>query len=87
MGFVTGADVLLGVGEEVVRAGAGEVGPADLGGCEGEVGCFGRGSATHEVVAHELLEQLALFGCHGGWWTKSWTAVMVVGLSVVDAVS
>lgn len=34
MCFGAGTEVLLGVGEEVVRAGANEVGPADFGVCD-----------------------------------------------------
>ena len=67
MRFGTGANVLFCVGEEVVWAGAAEVGAADLRGVEGERGCFGGGGGgAQEGVAHQLLEELALFGCHGG---------------------
>ena len=67
MRFRAGADVLFGVGEEVVWAGAAEVRAADLRGVEGEGrGLGGGGGGTQERVAHELLEKLALFGCHGG---------------------
>lgn len=57
----TRADVLLGVGEEVVRTGAGEVRPADFRVRHGELG-----GARRRRRAHELLEQLPLFGGHGG---------------------
>lgn len=54
-------EVLLGVGEEVVRTRAGEVGPADFGVVERELLGARRGGR-----AHELLEQLSLFGGHDG---------------------
>lgn len=55
----TRPEVLLGVGEEVVRTRAGDVGPADFGVVERELlGARGGGRA------HELLEQLSLFGGH-----------------------
>ena len=64
VGFGAGAEVLFCVGEEVVGAGAGEVGAADFGVGEGE-GLFSRGAGHgHEVVAHELFEEFALFCCH-----------------------
>ncbi|KAL1842549.1 hypothetical protein VTK73DRAFT_3089 [Phialemonium thermophilum] len=45
-----GAQVLLGVGEEVVRAGADEVGAAHLGVGQGELGAAGGGPAAHELL-------------------------------------
>lgn len=63
----TWANVLFGIREEVVWAGAAEVGAADLRGVEGERGGFGGGGrGTQEGVAHQLLEELALFSCHAG---------------------
>lgn len=56
------AQILLRVGEEVVRAGPREVRAADFGVGEGELG--GAGCRC----AHELLEQLSLFGGHGEEW-------------------
>ena len=49
------ADVLLGVSEEVVWAGADEVGTAELGIGNGEFGSVDGAGTGHEVVAHELL--------------------------------
>ena len=44
------AEVLLGVGEEVVRAGADQVGPADFRVGEGELRALGRDAAAHELL-------------------------------------
>lgn len=60
------AEILLGVGEEVVGAAAAEIGTADLGVGDGEGGLFVHAGRGHHGVAHELLEQLALFGGHVG---------------------
>ena len=51
VGFGAGAQVLLGVGEEVVRAGAAEVGAADFAVGYGEGGLFGC-AGRHELLAH-----------------------------------
>lgn len=60
------SQVLLGVGEEVVRAGADQVGAAHLGVGDRERWLFGGGAwHAHEVVPHELLQQLSLLGGHG----------------------
>ena len=82
MEFRTRAQVLLGICEEVMWAGADEIGAADLRGGEGQIRGFGVGVWAHKLVwellagwlegrfrrglhtAHELLEQLPLFGCH-----------------------
>jgi len=45
-----GAEVLLGVGEEVVRAGADEEGAADFGVCDGELGVARGSSGAHELL-------------------------------------
>lgn len=50
MHFGAGAEVLFGVCEEVVRAGAGEVGAADFGVREGEVCVAGGGAWAHILV-------------------------------------
>lgn len=55
------AEILLGVGEEVVRTRAGEIGPADFGVVERELLGARRGGR-----AHKLLEQLSLFSGHDG---------------------
>lgn len=80
-----GANVLLGVGEQIVRTGAGEVRTADFGIRHGELG-----GARRRRRAHELLEQLSLFGGHGcgcvrlggegGWsgWRRFVTDVLIV---------
>ena len=65
MGFAAWSNVLFCVGEEVVRACAAEVGAADFGVGDGEGGLFGHSGGLHHGVAHELLEQLSLFGRHG----------------------
>ena len=82
VGFGAGAEVLLGVGEEVVGAGAAEVGAADFGVGDGERGLFGGAGQGEELVAHELFEEFALFCRHdggrggrrpavvGGWWCE-----------------
>lgn len=59
MDFLAGAEVLFGVGEEVVRTLADEVGAA-VGGV-GVVGCGGLGGGG----AHELFEEAALFWRRG----------------------
>ena len=64
-------DVLLGVGEEVVRARAGEVGAADLGIRDGELRLAGGARAVHELFAHELLYasvSVLLFRRGGARW-------------------
>ena len=66
VGFRTGAQVLFGVCEEVVWTGSHQVGTADGRRGEGQVGGFAGRAHAHELVAHELLEQLALFGGHFG---------------------
>lgn len=48
--FRAGAEVLLGVGEEVVRAGAGEEGAADFRVRDGELGMARGGSGAHELL-------------------------------------
>jgi hypothetical protein len=48
--FRTRAKVLLGVCEEVMRAGADQVGAAYLRGGEGEIGGLGMGVWAHELV-------------------------------------
>lgn len=66
VGFGAGAQVLLGVREEVVGAAAAEVGAADFGVGESQGRGFGRvGVGGEELVAHELFEEAALFGGHG----------------------
>lgn len=56
MHFWAGSEVLLGVCEEVVRAGADEVGAAEFGVGDGELGraCGGRGA--HELLCDVLVE-------------------------------
>lgn len=67
--FGARAEVLLGVGEEVVWTAAAEVGAADFWVGDGENGLLLCAGAGHELVTHQLLEQLALFGRHGeGVW-------------------
>lgn len=67
VGFGTCAQVLFGVGEEVVGTGAAQVRAADFGIGQGQLGRFvgGRGVSGEELVAHELLEQSSLLGGHG----------------------
>ena len=55
---------MLGVGEEVVWALAAEVGFADFGVGEAECGLARGAWAGHQLVAHQLFEEFALFGCH-----------------------
>lgn len=50
MDFGAGPEVLFCVGEEVVRAGAGEKGAADFGVGEGELGVPGGGARAHELL-------------------------------------
>ena len=67
MEFRTRAEVLLGVCEEVVRAGADEVGAADLGRAEVQVGGFGVRVWAHKLVCDLLaggLERAAEMGLH-----------------------
>jgi len=52
VGFGAGAEVLFGVGEEVVRAAAAEVGAADFGVGDGEGRGAGGVGAGEELVAH-----------------------------------
>lgn len=66
MDLWTLSQILLCVGEEVVRTCADEIGSANLGVCEGELGGAGGG-----LVAHELLEQLSLLGGHD-CWSRTW---------------
>ena len=66
MEFRTRAQVLLGVCEEVVRAGADEIGAADLRGGEGQIRGFGVGVWAHKLVwklLAEWLEGLFRWGC------------------------
>lgn len=71
--FRAGSEVLLGVCEEVVWTAAAEVGAADFGVGDGKCGLFLCAGPSHELVAHQLLEQLALFGRHveGVCWSVS----------------
>lgn len=55
---------MLSVGEEVVWAAAAEVRAADLGVGDGEGRLFLSAGRNHELVAHQLLQQLALFRRH-----------------------
>lgn len=50
MNFRTGSEVLLGVCEEVVRASAGQVRPADFGVSDGELGGARGGRGAHELL-------------------------------------
>lgn len=52
VGFWAGTEVLLCVGEEIVRAAAAEVGAADFGVGDGEGGLFGGAGYRHHAVAH-----------------------------------
>lgn len=52
MNFWTWAQVLLGVGEEVVWAGADEEGTAEFGVSEGELGGVRGGGGAHELLCN-----------------------------------
>ena len=50
MHFGAGTEVLLGVGEEVMRAGSDEVGAANFGVRDGELSIATLGTGTNELV-------------------------------------
>jgi hypothetical protein len=54
MYFRAWAKILLGVGEEVVRAGANEVGAADLRVCDGKLSIATLGTGTNELVRWKI---------------------------------
>lgn len=53
MDFGARTEVLLGVGKEVVRAGSNEVGAADFGVCDRELGIATLGAGANELVRYK----------------------------------